>query len=440
MDHLSLSNELLEYIASSPSMFHAIDTTQKMLEESGYTYLPEGQCWKIEKGGKYFTTRNHSSLIAFRIGDTLDSYHFQMSAAHSDSPTYKIKNEAELSGPNTYLRLNVEAYGGMIDSTWFDKPLSVAGRVLVQTDDGIESKLLYIDQDILLIPNVAIHFNRAVNDGYKYNRQVDLLPLFSAGGMKPGSFDEMIAEQLGVKKEDVLAKDLFLVNRQQGVVWGYEKEFVSSAKLDDLQCAFVSLKGFLNAKNEHAVNVYCLFDNEEVGSNTKQGAMSTFLQDTLKRINLGLNKSEEEYYAAVANSFLVSCDNAHAVHPNHPEKTDATNCAYLNQGIVIKESANQKYTTDAFSKALFKAICAKANVPLQYFANRSDMIGGSTLGNLSNTQVSVHAVDIGLPQLAMHSSYETAGSKDTMYAIEALQTYFSCNVRIDGAKSIQIEE
>lgn len=436
MNHLELSQELLDFIKDSPSMFHSIATVKRYLDNAGYTYLPEGAPFKMEKGGHYYSIRNNSSLIAWQIGEELDDYHFQMTAAHSDSPTYKVKTAAELAGPGDYIRLNVEAYGGMIDSTWFDKPLSVAGRVLVRTDKGMESKLLYIDKDILLIPNVAIHFNRQVNDGYTYNRQVDLLPLFSAGQLKKGSFDEVVAESLNVKKEDILARDLFLVNRQEQAIWGWENEFVSSPKLDDLQCAFVSLKAFLQSSNPHAVNVYCVFDNEEVGSNTKQGAMSTFLQDVLHRITYSLGKTDEDYYQAVARSFLVSCDNAHAVHPNHPEKTDTENCTYLNKGIVIKESANQKYTTDAYSRALFTALCEKANVPVQSFANRSDMVGGSTLGNLSNTQVSVHAVDFGLPQLAMHSSYETAGSLDTLYAVEALQMFFNTNVEIlqsDGA-------
>ena len=362
-----------------------------------------------------------------------------MTAAHSDSPCYKVKTVAELEGPNEYLKLDVEAYGGMIDSTWLDRPLTVGGRVFVREGNGMKSHLLYIDRDILLIPNVAIHFNRQVNDAYKFNRQVDLLPLFSAGALKKGAFDEMVASELGVAKEDILAKDLFLVNRETGRVWGYEDEFVSSPKLDDLECSFASLKAFIAADNPKSVNVYCCLDNEEVGSNTKQGAMSTFLKDTLTRIASCLGYSEEEYLQAVAKSFMVSCDNAHAVHPNHPEKTDAVNCCWLNGGIVIKESANQKYTTDAYSRALFTAIMNTAGVPVQTFANRSDVLGGSTLGNLSNIQVSVNAVDIGLAQLAMHSSFETAGSKDPEYMIRGLTAYFETDVRIQESEGALFE-
>lgn len=463
MNHLERSKELLNFIEDSPSMFHTIHRIGRELEDAGFAYLSETGQWKIEGGGKYYTTRNGSSVIAFQVGrraaeqqslepletandpesngacraelDTAaavdgicEGYHFRLCASHSDSPTYKIKNIPELEGPGEYLRLDVEAYGGMIDNTWFDRPLSVAGRVLVKDDEGkvgsVASKLLSIDKDLLLIPNVAIHFNREINTGYQYNRQVDLCPLFSAGELKKGDFDRMIAEELGVEPEHILGKDLFLVNRQKPVIWGLRDEFISAPKLDDLQCAFASLKAFLASEADRGVNVYCCFDNEEVGSNTKQGAMSTFLPDVLQRINTGLGKTQEEYYQAVARSFLVSCDNAHAVHPNHPEKADPVNRVYMNRGIVIKESANQKYTTDAVSRAIFTDICNAADVPVQHFANRSDSAGGSTLGNLSNTQVSVNAVDVGLAQLAMHSSYETAGAMDTAYAIGALMKFY----------------
>lgn len=440
MNHIDLTKELVEFIHSSPSMFHSIHTIQNELDQAGFTWLKEQDPWKLEAGKKYYTIRNNSSLIAFSLPADLSDYHFQMTAAHGDSPTYKIKSVPEMKGPGEYIRLDVEAYGGMIDSTWLDRPLTIAGRVLVKTDSGVKSELFYVDQDILLIPNVAIHFNRSVNDGYKFNRQVDLCPLFSAGALKQGDFDQLVADVLKVSPEDILGKDLFLVNREKAAIWGWKDEFVSSPKLDDLQCAFVSLKGFLAADTKKHINVYCCFDNEEVGSNTKQGAMSTFLKDTLSRINAGLGMSEDAYHQAVAKSFLVSCDNAHAVHPNHPELTDTVNCSYMNKGLVIKESANQKYTTDAFSRAVFTDLCKKADVPVQVFANRSDFVGGSTLGNLSNTQVSVHAVDIGLPQLAMHSSYETAGTMDTLYAFKALKKFFDTNVKINGADGADFEE
>ena len=435
---MNAAKELLTFIENSPSMFHSIETIKGMLDEAGFTYLPERTCWDVKQGGTYYTIRNHSSIIAFRVGKELGDYHFQMCASHSDSPTYKIKNVPELNGPGEYLRLDVEAYGGMIDSTWFDRPLTVAGRVLVKDGQGVSARLLYIDKDLFIIPNVAIHFNREVNNGYKYNRQVDLCPLFSAGELKKGAFDAMIAKELGVAAEDILGKDLFLVNRQPGTIWGYADEFISSPKLDDLQCAYVSLKAFLEAKNERDVSVYCCFDNEEVGSNTKQGAMSTFLQDVLHRINTGMGRTGEEYLTALASSFMVSADNAHAIHPNQPDKADPTSRPYLNQGIVIKYSANQKYCTDAVSAAVFKTICEKAKVPYQVFLNRSDILGGSTLGNISGTQVALNTVDIGLPQLAMHSSYETGGVRDVMYAIRALTAFYERDLNINGAESVEL--
>ena len=415
--------ELLKFIKNSPSMFHTIETISKELKAAGFQYLPETRGWELKAGGAYYTTRNGSSLIAFKIGEEIKDLHFQITASHSDSPTYKIKHLPELEGAGGSLRLDVEGYGGMIDSSWFDRPLSVAGRVVVQEGNQICSRLINFDRELLLIPNVAIHFNRQINQGYAYNRQVDLCPLFSAGELKKGAFDALVAKELGVKPEQILGKDLYLVNRQDGKLWGAAEEFVSAPKLDDLECAYTSLRGFLEAENKESVNVYCCFDNEEVGSGTKQGALSTFLSDVLHRIS-----DQERYYQAVAASFLVSCDNAHVVHPNHPEKTDAINCCFLNKGIVIKESANQKYTTDAVGRAVFTAICDRAGVPHQTFANRSDSPGGSTLGNLSNTQVSLNAVDIGLAQLAMHSSYETAGSKDVAYGIRALKAFYETNL------------
>ncbi len=433
------TEDLFQFIQDSPSMFHSIQSIRNRLDNNGFEYLPEETGWNLEKGKNYYTIRNHSSIIAFKVGETLDDYHFQMCASHSDSPTFKIKTVPELKGQGEYLKLDVEAYGGMIDSTWFDKPLTVAGRALVKTNHGIENRLVYVDEDILLIPSLAIHMNRDVNKGVSLNRQVDLCPLVSCGEAEVGDFRKYIAKYIGVEVDDLLGLDLFLVNRQKPVQWGIKKEFISSPKLDDLECAYVTLEAFIQANNTHDINVYCCFDNEEVGSNTKQGAMSTFLQDTLKRINIGLHKNEEDYYIAIAKSFLVSADNAHAVHPNHPEKTDTVNCTYMNKGVVIKESANQKYTTDAFSRSVFMEICHQASAPYQTFANRSDMVGGSTLGNLSNTQVSVHCVDIGLPQLAMHSSYETAGVKDVESTIQALTKYYATNIKIKNFEKVEFE-
>ena len=427
---MDILKDLMDFLDSSVTMFHAINECEKVLQRSGFTYLPENEKWDINKG-KYYTKRNSSSLIAFDIAE--GDYRFQISAAHSDSPTFKLKDRPVIEA-NGYLKLNVEGYGGMINATWLDKPLTLAGRVMVNTDKGIETRLLHIDRDLLIIPNVPIHFNREINKGFAFNNQVDMLPILSAGNLKESDFDNMIAKELGIEAEAILAKDLYLVNRQKAAIIGFDNELISSGRLDDLECVYTSLRGFVEAENKNHINVFAVFDNEEVGSVTKQGAMSTFLASTLDRVNTALGKSKEEYYRAIAKSILISCDNAHAVHPNHPELFDVKNRPVLNQGIAIKESANQKYTTDAFSRAILKKILEKKNIPYQTFANRSDIAGGSTLGNLSNTVVSMNAVDIGLPQLAMHSAYETAGAKDVGYAFETLKAFFEANIDIKDDK------
>ena len=427
---MDILRDLMNFLDSSVTMFHAINECEKVLQRSGFIYLPENGKWNINKG-KYYTKRNSSSLIAFDIAE--GDYHFQISAAHSDSPTFKLKDRPVIEA-NGYLKLNVEGYGGMINATWLDKPLTLAGRVMVNTDKGIETRLLHIDRDLLIIPNVPIHFNREINKGFAFNNQVDMLPILSAGNLKEDDFDNMIAKELGIEPEAILAKDLYLVNRQKAAIIGFDNELISSGRLDDLECVYTSLRGFVEAENKNHINVFAVFDNEEVGSVTKQGAMSTFLASTLDRVNTALGKSKEEYYRAIAKSMLISCDNAHAVHPNHPELFDVKNRPVLNQGIAIKESANQKYTTDAFSRAILKKILEKKNIPYQTFANRSDIAGGSTLGNLSNTVVSMNAVDIGLPQLAMHSAYETAGAKDVGYAFETLKAFFEANIDIKDDK------
>ena len=439
---IAAAEELVSFIQKSPSMFHSVKTIRSYLDEAGFTYLPEAGAWDVRAGGSYYTCRNNSTVIAWKVGERVaeegSNYHFQLAASHADSPAFKLKNVAEMEGPEAYLRLDTEAYGGMIDYTWFDKPLSLAGRVLVREGSRIESRLVSLDRDVAIIPSLAIHFDRAVNDKFSPNRATDLCPIMSAGDCTVGTVDALVAEHLGIEPENIVARDLFLVNRQRGCVWGAANEFVSSPKLDDLACAFTSLKAFLASDNQRDVSVYCCFDNEEVGSNTKQGAMSTVLADTLARVNAALGHTSDELCQAVAKSMLVSCDNAHAVHPNQAGKCDAVNRCRLNGGLVVKEAANQKYCTDAFSRAVLQAVCADAGVPLQTFANRSDMAGGSTLGNLSNTQGSVHAVDVGLPQLAMHSSYETGGARDVTLAIEALTAFYNADLLIDGADAVTL--
>ena len=421
--YIETTEKLLDFIEKSPTAFQAVDEMQKRLTENGFEVLSEKEYWKLVPGGKYLVTRNNSALIAFCIPEK-ESRVFHIMASHSDSPSFKIKENPEIKVDNSYVKLNVEKYGGMLMAPWFDRPLSVAGRVIIRRNDGLEEKLVDIKRDLVMIPNLAIHMNREANNGVAYNPQKDLQPLFAVGNTDR-TLLEIIAEQTGVKKEDIISHDLFLYNRMPGTVWGADREFVSSARLDDLQCAFASMEGLLRAQNHESIAVHCVMDNEEVGSGTKQGAASTFLKDTLLRINMGLGRTYEEYLMTLAGSFMVSADNAHALHPNYTDKTDPTNHPVLNKGIVIKFNANQKYCTDAVSAAIFKELCTKAGVPYQTFVNRSDIAGGSTLGNISNTQVPMNTVDIGLPQLAMHSPYETAGVKDTEYLVRAAEELFA---------------
>lgn len=420
--YIETTEKLLDFIEKSPTAFQAVDEMQKRLTENGFEVLSEKEYWKLIPGGKYLVTRNNSALIAFCIPEK-ESRVFHIMASHSDSPSFKIKENPEIKVDNSYVKLNVEKYGGMLMAPWFDRPLSVAGRVIIRRNGGLKEKLINIKRDLVMIPNLAIHMNREANNGVSYNPQKDLQPLFAVGNTDR-TLLEIIAEQTGVKKEDIISHDLFLYNRMPGTIWGADKEFVSSARLDDLQCAFASMEGLLRAQNHESIAVHCVMDNEEVGSGTKQGAASTFLKDTLLRINMGLGRTYEEYLMTLAGSFMVSADNAHALHPNYTDKTDPTNHPVLNKGIVIKFNANQKYCTDAVSAAIFKELCTKAGVPYQTFVNRSDIAGGSTLGNISNTQVPMNTVDIGLPQLAMHSPYETAGVKDTEYLVRAAEELF----------------
>lgn len=427
-----MTKDLKKFLDESPVGLYAAANIRGMLLENGYTECQEGSEWKLVPGGRYFVMRNGSAVIAFQIPKEESWAGFQIAASHLDSPTFRIKSNAEIVVENRYVTLNVEKYGGMLLAPWLDRPLSAAGRVLVRTEDGIESRLVNIDRDLMIIPNVAIHMNREINNGYKWDMKQDLRPLLAGVQAADKSaedigtiFRRLVAEEAGVSPEDVLDTDLYLYNREKASVIGLNGEFISSGRLDDLQCAFGTLKGFLAARPEKSIAVYCAFDNEEVGSMTKQGADSSFLRCTLERISTALGRSRGEFMASLASSFMISADNAHAVHPNHPELEDPSHRPVPNGGIVIKYSANQKYTTDAVSGAVMKEICSKAGVPVQIFYNRSDLPGGSTLGNISTTQLSLNTVDIGLAQLAMHSAYETAGVKDTEYLVRASEVFFS---------------
>lgn len=430
MTTVETAQALFRMIERSPSTFHAIHEMTETLTANGFLPLSEGECWSLTAGGKYFVTRNDSSLLAFRLpkGDFMG---FQVQASHSDSPTFRVKPNPEMEVGGAYVKLNTEKYGGMLCAPWFDRPLSVAGRIVVAKDGKLERRLVDVDENLLMIPNLAIHMNRAVNEGNSYNPQVDMLPLY---GMKceKGHFLQTIATWAGVKSEEIVSDDLYLYSRMHGTIWGANREFISCGRLDDLACAFASLQGILSEGASENVVVHAVFDNEEVGSATRQGAAATFLSDTLHRINRAMGRTEEDYLTAVARSFLISSDNAHALHPNYADKHDPTNRPVINGGIVIKSTANQKYTTDAMTSAVLQLLCEKAGkLPFQRFVNRSDMLGGSTLGNLSTLQVSMPSVDIGLPQLAMHSPYETAGIEDLSALVALSKTFFTSTVVLE---------
>lgn len=427
-----MNQKLFDFIAASPTAYHAVAHVAGELEAAGYTALCESKEWLLQPGKGYYVVRNGSSLIAFRMPKGAFRG-FMLTASHCDSPCLKIKENAELTDGH-YVRLSTEKYGGMLCAPWMDRPLSIAGRITVRTEKGLATKLVDLKEPMAVIPNVAIHMNRSANEGASYNMAVDMLPLYGLDGVK-GTLRSRVAAAAGVQETDIMTTDLFVYNPQKGVCWN---GCISAPRLDDLQCAFSALEGFLQAQEGQSLPVYCLFDNEEVGSTTKQGAASTFLPDTLERVAQAAGLLGGAYRQALANSFLVSCDNAHASHPNHGEYTDKNHAVYMNGGIVIKYNANQKYTSDAVSAAIFQLICEEAGAAFQRYANRADIPGGSTLGNIANTQVSMNTVDIGLPQLAMHSAYETAGDQDTETMVKALTVFYGKALEMDENGAYQL--
>ena len=490
----NITKDFIDFADRNPTANHVIQELTKRDGDNLITVLDEGDDWSLEPGKLYAVKRNGTSAIIFRAPEERISG-FHICASHSDSPGLKVKGlDAEMIESGAYIKLNVETYGGLLMSPWFDRPLSLAGRVMIKRNGAVESKLINIDRDLLLIPSVAIHMNKDANKGIEYNPQIDLLPLlgltdaddgktvFSGGadnkeyitmqtsaadwkaekaekienaektpkkrGRKPKAekreagkdlLIRLIADAADVKPEDLVSCDIFVYDRTPGRIWGANDEFFSCKHIDDLQCAFISRQALMDAAPTRsdngqgvAVPVVAIFDNEEVGSLSKQGADSTFLYDTLQRITEVCGRGQRDYRGLIANSFMISADNAHALHPNHPELHDPKNRPIMNRGIVIKHAANQKYTTDAVSAALFKEICDSAKVPYQEFYNRSDKVGGGTLGNISNAHVSLNTVDIGLPQLAMHSPYETAGVADSEYLYKALKVFFESSLRRQG--------
>ncbi|MBR8535345.1 M18 family aminopeptidase [Carboxylicivirga sediminis] len=428
---IQFAQELIDFIHESPTAFHVVANTAKELEANGFEYLDIRSEWNIEKGGKYYTTKAESALFAFQIGnDAPEESGLRLISAHSDSPGFKIKPQPEMLVNDRYLKLNTEVYGGPILMTWLDRPLSLAGRVLLKGQHTLapQSKLIDFRKPLLVIPSVAIHLNRSVNDGVELNKQVDMLPLMSIVNdtlEKDNYLLKIIADELKVDTTEILDFDLFVYEFEKGCLVGPNQEFISSPKLDDLAMVHAGLKAITTQTNTSATNILCVFDNEEVGSVTKQGAGSPVLRNIIERIMEKLGKSQEEYQRCIYQSFMISADMAHSVHPNHPEKHDPVLNPLMNEGPVIKIHANQKYTTDGESGAIFETICKQADVPVQKFVNRSDMVGGSTLGNVSTGKIDIRTVDIGNPMLGMHSVRELGGTLDHTYVAKAFTTFYN---------------
>ena len=439
MNTLSKTEELFDFIGRCPTAYQTVATLTDTLLKQGFVELSEHEAWDIKAGGDYFVTRGGSSVIAFRVpADTASVTGYQTIATHGDSPSFKLKPSFEKNAEGC-VQWNVERYGGMICSSWMDRPLSVAGRVVISDEDGIRTVPVHIRRDVALIPNVAIHMDRSVNEGKKFNPQVDMLPLV---GLQGGGAEllSVIAADIGTDASHIVSHDLFLYVRDAAKRWGMNNEFISAPRLDDLMCTWAALQGFLDGKAQGNVAVLAVFDNEEIGSSSRQGAASSLLRDTLTRLDGALYPSDRDgFNRRLASSALLSADNAHAVHPNHPEYADANNRPTMGGGVVIKYNAEQRYATDAVSAAVFARICDKAGVRTQAFANRSDIRGGSTLGNIAVSDLPCLTVDIGLAQLAMHSAYETASADDVDSLIKACGAFYRTSVTALGDGQYRID-
>ena len=427
---------LKDFIDNSPTCFQVTENLISKLDGLGFTRLYEGGEWDLSLGGKYFVVRGQSSVMAFKV-PAKKPEGMMATASHSDSPTFKIRETSQVPSAGGTVRLSVEGYGSINMRSWIDKPLSVAGRIFVKEGGKIVSKIVNVDRDLLIIPSLAIHMNREMNKGVELNPKTDMLPLF-AGKCDEGAFRKVVADAADVAVDDVISIELSLYPRTPATLVGLNNEYIASPRLDDLECVFGCFEGFKRAKDTESLQMFCVFNNEEVGSGTRQGANSTFFEDTIRRICDNLGMTSEERYSMLANSFLISADNAHAIHPAHPEYADKTEFPVVNGGIVIKHNAAQKYCTDGLSSAVFVSVCEAAGAPYQRYSNRADIAGGSTLGNISGTHVSIPSVDIGLPQLAMHSCYETGGVEDLVSLVKATTEFYGRNFRRGGDDEVSL--
>ncbi|MDM8533215.1 M18 family aminopeptidase [Clostridiaceae bacterium HSG29] len=424
------ANELIDFIYESPSAFHVVENVKAKLIKNDFKELDLREKWNIEKNGKYFVTKNDSAVISFIIGKgDIEKEGFRIIGAHTDSPTFKIKPSPEMT-ENGYLKLNTEVYGGPILNTWLDRPLSFAGRVTLKGEDLMhpESKLVDIKKPVLIIPNLAIHMNRDVNKGVELDKQKDMLPLMGLAGedfIKEDFIVELMAKELKCNKEDIVDFDIYLYEVEKGSIIGINDEFISAGKLDDLAMVHAGIEAIIKAKESKSTKMMVCFDNEEIGSRTKQGAGSPMLKNIIERIVFKLGGDKEELQRALYSSFLISADMAHAVHPNSGEKHDPVNKPIINKGPVIKMNANQNYTTDSDSNTVYEMICRNLNIPIQKFVNRSTERGGSTIGPISSSQLDIRSIDIGNPMLAMHSVRELGGVIDHFNIFESFKGFFN---------------
>ena len=427
---LDFAKELIDFIYNSPTAFHAVISTQKMLDDNGFVECKEEDRWKLQKGGKYYMIKNHSALSAFVVGTgEVCEEGFKIIGAHTDSPTFRIKPAAEMTAENHYIKLNTETYGGPILNTWMDRPLSVAGRVAIKSDDIFNpvTKLVNIKKPILIIPNLAIHMNKNMNSGVELNKQKDMLPLMALINerLEKGNYLlDTIAREINVKTSDIIDFDLFLYEFEKGTIMGLNDEFISSARLDDLAMVHAGATALTRTAASMSTNVMVCFDNEEVGSSTKQGADSQLLSSILERIVMSEGGDREDFFRSISKSFMISADLAHAVHPNVGDKHDPQNRPLINKGPVIKINVNMHYTTDSHSSAAYTQICNRVDVPVQMFVNRSDEPGGSTIGPISSSHLHMRSVDIGTPILAMHSVRELGGVLDHTYVTRSFEEFY----------------
>ena len=431
MEVKSFAREVIEFIDESPSTYHVVKNCSDILDENGFERIMPREKWEIKKGGKYFLKKSSSTIIAFTVGENFDvKKGFKIFGAHTDSPCFRIKPSPEIVTENV-VRLNTEVYGGPILSTWFDRPLSIAGRVIVRGEDTFFPKTIKIriDEPLLTIPNLAIHQNREVNNGVKIDKQNDVLPVISLINKnfeREGYLERIILEKTGIKKEDIIDFDLYLYATEKGCLLGANEEFMSSSNIEYIASVYTGLIGLVEAEeNQDRINVFVAFDNEEIGSATKQGADSNYLLNTLERISLALGLNREDFLQMLESSYILSADAAHAAHPAHLGKTDPTNRGKINEGISIKISAKQKYTSDGYSIAVIKQLVEGTEIQIQPFVNESNELGGSTIGPISSTHLDIDGVDLGIPMFAMHSVRELCGIFDVFYLKELAKEFFS---------------